>query len=197
MHRRELFRLLSATAVIPIVPPELLRLLRQAQPTSEYALRTLNPHENETIVAMTDGIVPATDTPGAKVARVNEFIDVILTDWATLEERKSFLAGIASVDTRSLTLFSEKFVDASPSQQLTLLQSLDDGIDWAHDPPAAREAASNPYDWQLQGEFFRVFKRITLYGYYTSESGFTKELKLEIIPGAQHGCVPVALEKKA
>ena len=196
MHRRELFRLLSATAMIPIVPPELLRFLRQAQPTPEYTLRTLNPHENETIVAMTDGIVPATDTPGAKVARVNEFIDGILTDWATPEERKSFLAGIASVDIRSQTLFSKNFVEATPPQQFALLQSMDDGIDWADDR-FAREAAFNAYDRQLQGEFFRVFKMITLYGYYTSEIGFTKELKLEIIPGAQHGCVPVVLEKKA
>jgi len=33
-----------------------------------------------------------------------------------------------------------------------------------------------------------VFKNMTLHGYYTSEVGFTQELKLQIIPGAQHGC---------
>jgi hypothetical protein len=49
----------------------------------------------------------------------------------------------------------------------------------------------------MSGEFFRVFKRITLHGYYTSEIGFTQELKLEIIPGAQHGCIPVPAGKKA
>jgi hypothetical protein len=32
---------------------------------------------------------------------------------------------------------------------------------------------------------------------YTSEIGFSKELKMEIIPGAQHGCVPMPAEKKA
>jgi hypothetical protein len=31
---------------------------------------------------MIDQIIPETDTPGAKAARVNEFIDVILTEWA-------------------------------------------------------------------------------------------------------------------
>jgi hypothetical protein len=44
-------------------------------------------------------------------------------------------------------------------------------------------------DKQLEGNFFSVFKNITLHGYYTSEIGFTQELKLQIIPGAQHGCV--------
>jgi hypothetical protein len=32
---------------------------------------------------------------------------------------------------------------------------------------------------------------MTVHGYYTSEIGFTQELKLEIIPGAQHGCTPL------
>jgi hypothetical protein len=33
---------------------------------------------------------------------------------------------------------------------------------------------------------------MTVHGFYTSEIGFSHELKLEIIPGAQHGCVHVA-----
>ena len=146
---------------------------------------------------MTEVIIPATGTPGAKAARVNEFIDVILTDWATPEERQKFLAGLADVDTQSEILFRTTFVEAGPQQQLALLQAMDDAIDWAHDPRVAGPAAAEPYDRQLQGEFFRVFKTITIHAYYTSEIGFTKELKLEIIPGAQHGCVPVLEEKKA
>src|SRR5579859_5546953 len=93
MHRRELFRLLGAGAVLPAVPPELFAMLRQAQPGEGYALRTLDAHRNATVVAMIDLILPATDTPGAKGARVNEFIDLILTEWATEEERKEFLDG--------------------------------------------------------------------------------------------------------
>ena len=38
--------------------------------------------QNALVVTMIDLIIPVTDTPGAKAARVNEFIDVILTDWA-------------------------------------------------------------------------------------------------------------------
>jgi hypothetical protein len=32
---------------------------------------------------------------------------------------------------------------------------------------------------------------MTLYGYYTSEIGFTQELRKQIIPGAYHGCAPI------
>jgi hypothetical protein len=47
-------------------------------------------------------------------------------------------------------------------------------------------------DQQMKGEFWEVFKRITVHGYYTSEVGFSQELKLQIIPGAQHGCTDIA-----
>ena len=88
MHRRDLFRILGAGAVLPILTPETFAFFQSAQPAKAYALRTLNAHQNETVLAMIDQIIPATDTPGAKGARVNEFIDVILTEWATEEERK-------------------------------------------------------------------------------------------------------------
>src|SRR5438270_6935139 len=91
MNRRDALRMLAAGAVLPALTPELLAFYQQAQPGASYALRTLNPHQNETVVSMIDQIIPATDTPGAKAARVNEFIDVILTEWANDEERRSFL----------------------------------------------------------------------------------------------------------
>src|SRR6266702_8159443 len=98
MQRRDALRIFAAGAVLPVFSPELFALFRQAQPPPGYALRTLTPHLNDTVVAMIDQIIPATDTPGAKGARVNEFIDVILTEWATPEERTHFLEVLAGID---------------------------------------------------------------------------------------------------
>jgi Gluconate 2-dehydrogenase subunit 3 len=191
MQRRDALRLLVTGAVLPTLTPEAFAFFRAAHPAAGYALRTLNPHQNATVVAMTDLIVPATDTPGAKGALVNEFIDLILTEWATEEERANFLGGLAGVDKQSNDLFGKDFIDASPAQQTALLRSMDDAAMAEHaraprEPEMARER-----DKQLQGNFWVVFKGITLHGYYTSEIGFTQELKLQIIPGAQHGCTPV------
>jgi len=52
-------------------------------------------------VVLTDLIIPETDTPGAKAALVNEFIDVILTEWAIDAERQNFLQGLAGIDNRA------------------------------------------------------------------------------------------------
>lgn len=198
MHRRDLLRVLSAAAVVPVLPPEVSLLLRQAQPPAGYTPRSLTPHQNATVVALIDLIIPATDTPGAKAARVDEFIDVILTDWATGEERTRFLTGLDDVDTQCNALFGKTFVDATAPQQTAILQALDDSVDWLHRPPTEPTHASTgrAFD-ELRGEFFRSFKLMTIHGYYTSEVGQTQELKDEIIPGVFHGCAPVAPEKKA
>jgi hypothetical protein len=198
MQRREALRLLMAGGVLPALPTNLFAFFQGAHPASGYTLRTLNPHQNDTVVAMIDQIIPATDTPGAKGARVNEFIDVILTEWADAEERKNFLDGLAGVDKQTNDLFGKNFVDASPAQQVTLLRSMDESVATQR-TRRMRHGNTIPEgrDKQLRGEFFNVFKGITVHGYYTSEIGFSQELNLQIIPGAHHGCVPLPEQKKA
>jgi Gluconate 2-dehydrogenase subunit 3 len=196
MQRREALKLLMAGGVLPAVPADLFGLFRDSHPASGYGLRTLDDHQNDTVVAMIDQIIPATETPGAKEARVNEFIDVILTEWANDEERRNFLSGLADVDKQSNTLFGKNFADASPDQQVALLRSLDEAaaVIRARSEHKTRPPLWKPEgrDTQMQDDFFTVFKKMTVHGYYTSEIGFLKELKLEIIPGAQHGCIPAA-----
>lgn len=204
MNRRDALRMLTAGAVLPALTPELFAFYQQAHPAGAYSLRTLNPHQNDTVVAMIDQIIPATDTPGAKEARVNEFIDVILTEWANDEERRSFLDGLADMDKQSGELFGKDFASASSSQQVTLLRSMDDAaaVLRANRQRHAPNTVPEP-DTQLQGDFFTVFKNITLHGYYTSEIAVTKELNPEkrgvyeiIMPGAFHGCTPLPAERK-
>ena len=131
---------------------------------------------------MIDMIIPATDTPGAKGARVNEFIDVILTEWATPEERRNFLDGLAGVDKQSnrytarisLTLRpSSNWFSSAPSTMRLTRQRV---VRRAHGNTVPKP------DTQLEGNFWEVFKRITVHGYYTSEIGFTQELKLKLFP---------------
>jgi hypothetical protein len=198
MQRREALKLLMAGGVLPALPTDLFAFFQGAHPASGYALRTLNPHQNDTVVAMIDQILPATDTPGAKAARVNEFIDVILTEWAVEDERQNFLVGLSGVDKQSNELFGKNFVDASPAQQFALLRAMDESVATAR---ARRRRHGNTIpedrDKQLRGDFFTAFKGITLHGYYTSEIGFTQELNLQIIPGSHHGCVVLPAQKKA
>src|ERR1700736_7026529 len=111
MQRRDIWKMLATGAVLPVFSSPLAAFFREAQAQTGlgYKLRTLSPHQNATVVVMTDLIIPETDTPGAKGARVNEFIDVILTEWADAEERKNFLDGLAGVDKQTNDLFGKNF----------------------------------------------------------------------------------------
>ena len=196
MQRRDALKLFLAGGALSAVPADLFGFFRDSHPASGYALRTFDPHQNDTVVAMIDQIIPATETPGAKGALVNEFIDVILTEWANDDERRNFLSGLAGVDKQSNALFGKNFADASSEQQITLLRSLDESAAIAR---SRAEGKTRPPVWetegrdtQMQDDFFTVFKKMTVHGYYTSEIGYSKELKLQIIPGAQHGCIPAA-----
>jgi hypothetical protein len=197
MQRRELFRLLGAGATLPVFDSTLLAALQDAHPKSTYTLRTLNPHQNATVVTMTDLIIPETDTPGAKAVRVNEFIDLILTEWAHEDERQKFLSGLEDIDKRSNAIFGKNFIDGTPVQQEAVLSELDQRYTIDREDRAAHPYVRRPHNAEFTGDFFGVVKRLTLYGYYTSEVGFTQELRKQIIPGAYHGCTPVTGASKA
>ena len=149
------------------------------------ALKVLDPHQNDTVVTIAEMIIPATDTPGATAAKVNEFIDLGLSDWFDTEERKRFLDGLADLDTRSRKRFTKDFTSSSPEQRTELLELLDAEVAALRD---ADKQGTHREPTPSQG-FFQMMKRLTLLGYFTSELGVTEELHNPIIPGRYDGCV--------
>ena len=196
MERREALRLMGGASVFSVLSTDWLSATLRAQMVGQSpgSLRTLSPEQNAIVVAMSDIILPATATPGAKEAKVNEFIDLILTEWATDDEKKVFLAGLEEADLRTNELFGHGFVAASAKEQVAIVQVFDDHL------AASRSGA--PFDdrdaWELTQAppFFEQMRRLTLIGYYTSTIGQEQELKYDLIPGALHGCAPLKPEVK-
>src|SRR5712671_4180972 len=171
MQRREVIKLLLGTAAVPLLPREVFALLRQVHSDlpAAPALKTLNPHQDATVTTMAELIVPQTDTPGAKAVRVNEFIDLILTEWYEGDEKARFLAGLDDVDLHSRDVFGKNFIDCSEKQQIQILGSLDEELAGIRQPlDLHREGRFAPTEKQ----FFYMLKRLTLVGYYTSQAGF-------------------------
>ena len=190
MERREALRLLATAAAIPLVPGEMAALLRRARSETQTAgtLRTLNPQQNALVVRMAEIILPETKTPGATAARVNEFIDLILTEWYTPEERDRFLAGLAEVDTRSRTRFSKDFVGLATDQQTAIVRDLD--LEMVADSVSDISQPTHGRHHHGSHSFFASVKHLTLTGYFTSEVGATEQLHFKIIPGHYDACVP-------
>ena len=136
--------------------------LTAAAEAAPWAPKVFNAHQNETVVLLSEMIIPQTDTPGAKAAKVNEFIDLVLDD-ANEIERKQFLNGLAWMDGRSQELFGADFVSAAPEQQTALLTIV-------------ASPKNKAFEDQVGIDFFKAIKALTITGYYTSEIGMKQEL---------------------
>ena len=140
--------------------------------------RTLTEAQNRLVTALAEVIIPQTDTPGATVAGVNEFIDAIVTGWLDDEERDRFLDGIETVDALSRNSCGADFADCSTEEQISIVATLDTELDGLRKDPTFDETK----------HFFHDMKRFTLAGYFTSEVGL-RALGYRIVPGAFEGCV--------
>ncbi len=130
-------------------------------------------HQNETVVALSELVIPTTDTPGAEAAKVNEYIDLMLHDVAP-DKGHGFLKGLGWLDGHAISLHGSPFVALEEKRQIAILESLDK----AEDPELAAGA-----------EFFARLKRLTVEGYYTSRIGIA-ELNKHGVPSTfacEHG----------
>jgi hypothetical protein len=182
MNRRDALLALGGVAVLA---DPLFAAGRSLHTRMGRGLQILDPHQNDTVATIAELIIPATDTPGARAAKVNEFIDLVLAEWYDAADRTRFLGGLADVDARSRKLFAKDFTACTAEQQTQILTALDAEL------AEFREAENrgDTVEASTSQRFFRTMKRLTLLGYYTSEVGATEELHNPIIPGRYDACV--------
>jgi glucoside 3-dehydrogenase (cytochrome c) hitch-hiker subunit len=191
MQRRQALGILGRMAVVPALSHlPLERLYALGRETHRRlgespALRILDPHQHETVAAVAELIIPETDTPGAGAAGVSEFIDLILAEWYTEEQRARFLAGLVDLDRRSQALIGRVFLDAGASDQVRTLSELES--EWL-----SLQAAGGKTD----EHFFAQIKHLTIYGYYTSSVGLERELHWIVIPGRYDPCLATGIRMK-
>ena len=130
-----------------------------------FTARTLTKGREELVATLAELIIPETDTPGARAARVHEFIDNMLTDWYDAAEVEQFLSGLEDVEQYAHNYNAKSFVDLDADRQIEILTRMEE-------ESLAEQEESEPQN------FFKTIKSLTLFGYYTSEVGATQELRV-------------------
>ena len=133
-----------------------------AAAAADWKPKVLSADQDATVVVLSEMIIPATNTPGAKAALVSRFVDAVLED-ADEHERKEFLRGLEWTNLKSRELFGADFKSATAAQQTELLTAM------SSDSPATSADL-------LGRDFFKAIKSLTITGYYTSEIGMKEEL---------------------
>ena len=177
MERRALIQWLVATAGLQALDTldasDLLALGRDVH--RRAAARALTPHAKRNVSVAAERILP-----GAGAAGVTPFIDKMLADWYTPDERRRFLAGLPELDAKARARARVDFLACAEADQIAVVTALDDEVTALR---AARGNAANQH-------WFAMLKYLTVYAWCTSEPGM-RALGLFPLPGRYDGCAPV------
>lgn len=125
-------------------------------------------------------IIPKTDTPGAREAGVPQFIDRALANYYEKDQADRLRAGLTRMDADAQAAHGAAFIALTPQQQVDLLTAYE------------REGVAAKAQTPSQSHFFLALEDMVTVGYFTSEPGATVALQYDPVPGAYHGCVPLA-----
>mgnify|MGYP000885492663 CR=1 FL=1 len=136
-------------------------------------------------------IIPRTDTPGAKDAKVGPFIEKMIRECTDLKSQNNFIEGLESIAADAQSRFGKPFTQCSEKQQAELLARYENG-----------NANSNAFwakvERRLTGSsFFETLKKYTVLGYCTSQPGATQGLSYDYIPGTYEVNLPLSPGQRA
>jgi hypothetical protein len=160
---------LSTVAGHALFPEVLSRFGRVLAAPAEAGWKpgVLSGPQGDLLAELVETIIPATDTPGAKAARVHVFVDLVLQHCRTASDQAAFVKGLGAVAAACRTRYGAEFTAAPRASREELLQRL--------------EASGDP--------FVVALKELTVLGYCTSEVGATQALTYVAVPGDYRGCV--------
>ncbi len=135
---------------------------------------TLLDEVGETILPSTPG------SPGAKAAKIGEFMKVMVTDCYEAKDQTVFLEGINTFKLGIKEKHDAEFISLDPATKKQVLEMLDQ---------EAKEY-DNKKDAESSSHYFSMIKQLTLWGYFSSEIGATKALRYIETPGKWEACIP-------
>jgi len=124
----------------------------------------LNENQIEIIEHIANHIIPETETPGAKDVGVSRFIDLILQDVYTEDEKSKFLSGIDDFDKNCIKAYNKSFISLDFDQKNSYFLSV------------------------KESSFFTEIKNLSLDCYFHSEQGIKQNYNYLPVPGKFIGC---------
>lgn len=197
MNRREAIQRTALVLGYTISAPLAAAVLNgcKAKPDINFQPKFLSEDLARLVSAISETIIPKTDTPGAIEAGVPGFIDDILGTVYSTEQQNNFIDGINAFAAEAKNNLGKNFEEATPEEQLKFIQAKNTEL-------LSGGGSAQSEGWWAAGTgkgkpFFLEIKELTLLGFFTSEPGATQVLQYNQVPGPFKGCVPLAQVGKA
>lgn len=162
-RRSALKALGTAAALLPALSPDgLLAFARIQAGNATPTLKVLSAPDFQTLEVLVEAIIPADErSPGAKAARVADYIDLLLSE-SDDEVALQWMGGLAALNREAALRFRRPFAGLDTAQVDSVLAAISQN---ELDPGTPLE------------HFFVMTKQATIRGYYSSEIGIHRELR--------------------
>ncbi|MFL6733463.1 MAG: gluconate 2-dehydrogenase subunit 3 family protein [Sphingomicrobium sp.] len=136
------------------------------------APKFFTPAQLSVLTTVVDIMIPRTDTPGAKDAGVPQAFDALMSNWASAQHQAQYRSVVEEFGGAGL-------MKLKPAERVALVTKMDAEMIGAWDPA------------------YVGFKELVMTLYYLSETGATKELRYELVPGSWDAWTDVTPETRA
>lgn len=164
----------------------------------------------EMLNEIAETIIPATlESPGAKAAKVGEFIKVYVSDCYTTEDQSIFKSGMTAFKELCKREYGKEFVNLDSNQKRHLLIRLEEEVKRPvntnkNEAVANGDAVQTGKAQEVRNRinsgkkhYYTMIKELTVFGYFTSEPGATRALRYTQTPGYYQGEVAYKKGDKA
>jgi hypothetical protein len=153
----------GTVAALPWLSDEgLLAFVRIQETNAAPQLNVLSRSQFTTLEVLVDAIIPTDDrSPGAKQARVADYIDLLLSE-GDRQLTLQWIGGLAALDAEAAARFKAPFARLGADHVDAILQHI------SRNEKAPQTALDT---------FFVMAKQATIRGYYTSEIGIHQDLR--------------------
>jgi hypothetical protein len=145
----------------------------------------------ELIAALAETIIPATDSPGAKEAEVDDFIIRMVKDCTESKTQNRFLFGLKDLKLYCISKYNKQFQQCSPDIQTEVLEYFE------KKGKPFRGLIGKAHVRYLGQPFFLTLKNYTVEGYCTSMKGASEGLAYVHVPGSYQACIMLKPGQKA
>ena len=136
---------------------------------------TIDGDQEMMLAELSETIIPATNSPGAKDISAHLFALKMLDDCYRKEDQQQFVKGMELFEKNCTTQFGSSFAKCKREQRNSFLQKIE----------------SNKNAKDDQQFFYNTVKRLTIQAYTSSKFYLTNINVYKLVPGKFHGCAPV------
>jgi len=199
MDRRELLKMVAAATGGVVIGGEFF-LAGCKNPEAGTTGKDFTDSDIAFFDEVAETIFPKTSTPGAKEAKVGQFMTVMVNDCYTEENQKAFREGQAAINAACKKMHGHDFMKAAPEHKKAVLVSLDPEVKEhqakrkefikEQDDLEKKAQANGDTDFKrktMPDHYFIMMKQLTILGYFTSKEGRTGATRYEPVPGKYIG----------